>query len=536
MASFNDRLNQGKRSGPTSTIRKRLSLPGGIAEGMTPHTPSVISLLKNTNIPSHLKSSLPPSFPSLSPSLSPLLSPSLSLSPSLALVLPLWQIKPLILLYVIDDLVDGLCKLSNGTQRWYPGRITSTNMDGTYSLRYLDGDVHTNKESNEIRFSKNVKLSSARSSRTSLSSTDCNSQRDHIATMYSNINSINNNSNNSINNSINDSNKNNDNNSNSISNNNNDINNNNDNLNQSELLLTTSSTIKSPFKNNSITMRKRSFRSENLCATTSRLLGVKEQPETPPLDISGDINSVESMNKIVNHIFLLDGPDTPQLPLQIVKINDIDINDNINEFNNDNNYNSHNKLDFQKELQIKLNVKLESKLNLLLNDITSEKDDMKDLDLNLESSKILNVSATENLEINVGPHERMEKDDGNEDKEKDEKNVHIHMSEKNDDSTNMKKEKDVKIDDKIHDKEEEEEEEEGGKKTVEKEGEGKKVEREEGKEEGRTSYQSVSAKSNFSDISVQSPESNHSDEHTFAIPSVFDTPRQELKINGKFIP
>jgi hypothetical protein len=42
-----------------------------------------------------------------------------------------------------------------------------------------------------------------------------------------------------------------------------------------------------------------------------------------------------------------------------------------------------------------------------------------------------------------------------------------------------------------------------------------------------------SARSTFSDISVQSADSNQSCQQTFAIPSVFDTPRQELKLEGK---
>ena len=48
--------------------------------------------------------------------------------PSFAL--PLWQIKPLAPVYVIDDLIDGQYKLGNGTVRWYPARITGVNADG----------------------------------------------------------------------------------------------------------------------------------------------------------------------------------------------------------------------------------------------------------------------------------------------------------------------------------------------------------------------------------------------------------------------
>ena len=66
-------------------------------------------------------------------------------------------------IYLLDDVVDGLWVLSNGTQRWYPGRITAVNSNGTYSVKYLDGDVHEEKKITEIRHSKNSKLSTARS-------------------------------------------------------------------------------------------------------------------------------------------------------------------------------------------------------------------------------------------------------------------------------------------------------------------------------------------------------------------------------------
>ena len=60
------------------------------------------------------------------------------------------------------------------------------------------------------------------------------------------------------------------------------------------------------------------------------------------------------------------------------------------------------------------------------------------------------------------------------------------------------------------------------------------VERERERERGGgESVQSESAKSNFSDISVRSPDSNQSDKQTFEIPSVFDTPRREMRIDGK---
>lgn len=77
--------------------------------------------------------------------------------------------------FVLDDTVDGICILPNGTQRWYPGRISLVNSDGTYSVKFMDGDVHDNKVASEIRHTKNSKLSSARSNKNIYSSSDSHS-------------------------------------------------------------------------------------------------------------------------------------------------------------------------------------------------------------------------------------------------------------------------------------------------------------------------------------------------------------------------
>lgn len=105
------------------------------------------------------------------------------------LTLPLWQMKPLSPSYMMEEAVDGHYKLGNGTMRWYPGRITGINSDGTYTLTYLDGDVHPNKEPSEIRQTKNWKLSSARtSSRSGVSSIEGGSSlRDSFVTVNSDI-------------------------------------------------------------------------------------------------------------------------------------------------------------------------------------------------------------------------------------------------------------------------------------------------------------------------------------------------------------
>jgi hypothetical protein len=54
----------------------------------------------------------------------------------------------------MGDFVDGLYTLQNGTQRWYAGKITAVNDDGTYSVTYNDGEVCTNKSVVEIRGTK----------------------------------------------------------------------------------------------------------------------------------------------------------------------------------------------------------------------------------------------------------------------------------------------------------------------------------------------------------------------------------------------
>jgi hypothetical protein len=67
------------------------------------------------------------------------------------LQLSLSNIKQQALIFEVDDVVDGLVVLANGTQRWYPGRIALVNGNSTYSVKYLDGDIHENKIPAEIR-------------------------------------------------------------------------------------------------------------------------------------------------------------------------------------------------------------------------------------------------------------------------------------------------------------------------------------------------------------------------------------------------
>ena len=492
-------------------MRKRLSLPGGIAEVV--QTPSAASVLRDIQA-SYLK-------------------------PTLSLALPLWEIKPLQVLYVIDDAVDGQCRLANGTLRWYPGRVTAVNTNGTYSVQYLDGDIHTNKESNEIRLSKNVKLSSARSSRTSMSSTEGNSQRDYITAMYNNNVNINSNINNnhsfstvtnSMTNSF----------TNSMINGNNNIESNNNSFTtiQSSHTESSPSVIKSPFKNNSITMRKRSFRCESSSLPSSRLIGVVEQPETPPFSIPGDLTDVESMSKIVDHMSTLAFPDTPPFPFEEIEdilsnnvnvkndnvkndnndsinkcnVNDDDNNDNNNNHDNNNDIDNNNNdidnnidnnksvksiMNSHEGLQIDLNIKLESELNLLLNNSTIG-ENLKTVELDPKYCEIEKTENGKKLAINID----FQKEDDMIKVDERSNDYDLELKDNSNDSTLLNE----KIKEKVG--------------SVEK--------------EGGESVQSESAKSNFSDISVRSPDSNHSDTQTFEIPSVFDTPRRELRIDGKY--
>lgn len=91
---------------------------------------------------------------------------------ALRLQLQLSGIRQQEVAFLLEDTVDGMCVLPNGTQRWYPGRITAVNADGTYTVKFMDGDVHENKIACEIRHTKNSKLSSARSNRNMHSSRD----------------------------------------------------------------------------------------------------------------------------------------------------------------------------------------------------------------------------------------------------------------------------------------------------------------------------------------------------------------------------
>ena len=157
---FVDQLRLSKKVAQKQMMRKRASLPLKGSADMT-SIPCAASTLREMQA-SHLDESG-------------------------QIVFPLWPLKPQFPAFAVEDAVDGQHRLSNGTQRWYPGRITAVHSDGTYSLTYLDGDVHANKDSSEIRPTKNSKLSSLRSSRSGLSSNEGGSLRNSFLTVNSDV-------------------------------------------------------------------------------------------------------------------------------------------------------------------------------------------------------------------------------------------------------------------------------------------------------------------------------------------------------------
>ena len=69
--------------------------------------------------------------------------------------------------FKIGDMVDGMCTLSNGSTRWFPGVIeevweeeddeSEKKFDRIfYTVRYNDGDLHRKKPSGEIRISRKL--------------------------------------------------------------------------------------------------------------------------------------------------------------------------------------------------------------------------------------------------------------------------------------------------------------------------------------------------------------------------------------------
>ncbi len=79
--------------------------------------------------------------------------------------------------YNIGDLVDGMCTLPNGTQRWYPGRVNDIDMDSnTYTVKFDDGDVVEGKPVTELRPTKQRRKKSTSQKQSSVTACiECNS-------------------------------------------------------------------------------------------------------------------------------------------------------------------------------------------------------------------------------------------------------------------------------------------------------------------------------------------------------------------------
>lgn len=166
LASFAERLRRGKRSLAIFTKRvSRLSSEQPLSPNSQSHSHSHPHTRSNSNSTSN---SIP--LPRNAESF------NTSSRAKLQLQLQLSNIRQQDALFSVGDAVDGLWILGNGTQRWYPGRISLVGADGTYSVEYMDGDVHEGKHFSEIRHSKNSKLSTARSNKNLHS--DRGSQRD----------------------------------------------------------------------------------------------------------------------------------------------------------------------------------------------------------------------------------------------------------------------------------------------------------------------------------------------------------------------
>jgi hypothetical protein len=56
--------------------------------------------------------------------------------------------------YAIDDSVDALCVVQNGSKRWYPGKIIKENFDGTFNILFNDGELQKNVNASDMRHTK----------------------------------------------------------------------------------------------------------------------------------------------------------------------------------------------------------------------------------------------------------------------------------------------------------------------------------------------------------------------------------------------
>lgn len=50
--------------------------------------------------------------------------------------------------------VDALCIVQNGSKRWYPGTVIGCNIDGSFQIKFLDGEIKSNVITTEMRLTK----------------------------------------------------------------------------------------------------------------------------------------------------------------------------------------------------------------------------------------------------------------------------------------------------------------------------------------------------------------------------------------------
>jgi hypothetical protein len=55
--------------------------------------------------------------------------------------------------FSVGDTVDGHCEVSSGAKRWFPGKISAVNLDGTFAIDYMDGDKDQAVKVEDIRTS-----------------------------------------------------------------------------------------------------------------------------------------------------------------------------------------------------------------------------------------------------------------------------------------------------------------------------------------------------------------------------------------------
>eukprot|EP01038_Epipyxis_sp_PR26KG_P006508 gene6508-8946_t len=93
------------------------------------------------------------------------------------------NMKPI--LFSVGNKVDGLVSLQNGTQRWYPGIISSINEHtNTYTIEYNDGEIGVDVSNENIRLTKQRKSKAVNKTSTSLTnvnnSIDINSNNNNL--------------------------------------------------------------------------------------------------------------------------------------------------------------------------------------------------------------------------------------------------------------------------------------------------------------------------------------------------------------------